>query len=235
MTTFQKPSQHVTGEEATSTHTQLWDDYEEQPTAQHQMRDLIDAYDPGYSTGDDHDGDPESRQRKRFGGVNWGAGFFGWLDTVTMAVLLTGGVLVALSRLHRTTDAFPLDAAGSHTLGTIAIAACFGVLLLAYLSGGYVAGRMSRFDGAKQGVALWVIGLMLTSGAVGAVLMLQPQTDLLSRVNLPALSAPPWAHGMGAVVVGVTALLSSLLAAAAGGALGCRYHRKVNEAAYFTG
>ena len=35
------------------------------------------------------------------------------------------------------------------------------VLFLAYLAGGYVAGRMSRFDGARQGLAVWVIGLLV--------------------------------------------------------------------------
>ena len=29
-------------------------------------------------------------------------------------------------------------------------------LLIAYFSGGYVAGRMSRFDGARQGIGVWI-------------------------------------------------------------------------------
>ena len=43
---------------------------------------------------------------------------------------------------------------------------------VAYYCGGYVAGRMARFDGVKQGVAVWVWALVIAIivtvlGAVG--------------------------------------------------------------------
>ena len=38
-----------------------------------------------------------ARQREEFGGINWGAAFFGWLVAVGVAVLLTG--LLAAARI----------------------------------------------------------------------------------------------------------------------------------------
>ena len=35
-------------------------------------------------------------------------------------------------------------------------------LAVAYFAGGYVAGRMSRFDGARQGLGTWLLGLVVT-------------------------------------------------------------------------
>ena len=35
------------------------------------------------------------------------------------------------------------------------------ILLIAYYCGGYVAGRLARFDGTKQGIAVWVWGMII--------------------------------------------------------------------------
>jgi hypothetical protein len=35
------------------------------------------------------------------------------------------------------------------------------LLLISYFAGGYVAGRMARFDGAKQGIAVWLWALIV--------------------------------------------------------------------------
>ena len=45
------------------------------------------------------------------------------------------------------------------------------ILLIAYYAGGYVAGRMSRFSGPKQGLGVWIIALLVTViVSTGAVL-----------------------------------------------------------------
>ena len=36
------------------------------------------------------------------------------------------------------------------------------MLLVAYYFGGYVAGRMARFNGPRQGLGVWLIGLVVT-------------------------------------------------------------------------
>ena len=176
------------------------------------------------------------RQRERFGGVNWGAGLFGWMVSVFVGALLLGAVAAAVTGLDLGGEMVDGQAAEPTTPGLVAAASLSAALVVAYYTGGYVAGRMSRFDGGKQGVAVWLISLLLTGAGVGAGLLLGPRLMDPDGLGLPPL-LPPVLPGdlaaMQAAVAGVTALLSSLLAAVAGGKVGCRYHRKVDDAAYF--
>ena len=175
----------------------------------------------------------EIRQRERFGGVNWGAGFFGWLVAVGMAAVLTALVGATIAALDQTVDAIPAQAESEpRTLAMVAAAVLVVVLMLSYYAGGYVAGRMSRFDGGKQGAGVWVTGLMLSTLAVGAALVFGTQYNLLDRVALPALPLSTETLGLGGVVTAVVALIGSLLAAIGGGKVGCRYHRKVDAYGY---
>ena len=50
------------------------------------------------------------------------------------------------------------DAAADNagTVGIVGAIIVAVVLLVSYYAGGYVAGRMARFDGAKQGLAVWL-------------------------------------------------------------------------------
>jgi hypothetical protein len=177
--------------------------------------------------------DGEARQRQRFGGLNWGAGFFGWLVSLAVLALLTPAVAAGVAALGKTGAVLPSSASGQgRTVGIVAAAVLVGLLVVSYYSGGYVAGRMSRFDGGKQGVGVWLIGLLVTCVALGAVLLLRPELSALLRLDLPALALPAGASGVQGVIASVAALVSSLLAAAAGGKIGCRYHRKVDNAAY---
>jgi len=173
--------------------------------------------------------DPEEQQRERFGGVNWGAGFFGWLVAVGMAVLLTGVASGVAVTLNRTVDAVSTTVESQpRTAALVAGVALVAVLMLAYYSGGYVAGRMSRFDGGKQGAGVWVTSLLLTMLAAGFALFLGAELDVVSSVDLPSLPVPADSSGPVALVAAVGALLGSLLAAVGGGKVGCRYHSKVD-------
>ena len=188
------------------------------------------AYDESGSYPEDEAEYAEVRRRERFGGLNWGAGFFGWLVAVGMAVVLTGVVGAAVTALDRTVDAIPAQALSEpRTMAVVAAAVLLVVLMLAYYAGGYVAGRMSRFDGGKQGAGVWVTGLMLTALALGAGLLFGTQYNVLDRVDLPSLPIPTEALGLGGIVTAVVALVGTLLAAIAGGKVGCRYHRKVDN------
>lgn len=175
----------------------------------------------------------EIRQRERFGGVNWGAGFFGWLVAAGMAAVLTGLVGGVVTALDRTVDAIPAQALSEpRTVAVVVAAVLVVVLMLAYFAGGYVAGRMSRFDGGKQGAGVWVTGLLLTALALGGGLVFGTQYNVLDRVDLPSLPIPTETLGLGGIITAVVALVGSLLAAIGGGKVGCRYHRKVDDAAY---
>ena len=55
-----------------------------------------------------------ARQREEFGGVNWGAAFFGWLVAVGLGALLVG-LLAAMGAAVGLTDVSATDTAGNVT------------------------------------------------------------------------------------------------------------------------
>ena len=177
----------------------------------------------------------DSEARDRFGGINWGAGFFGWLVAIGMTIILSGIVGAVLTAIGSKIDITLSDARSS--AGTIGIGAgitLLVVLMLAYFTGGYVAGRMSRFDGARQGVATWVIGLVVTLlvAALGAIA--GDQYNVFERISLPRLPLNLSELGTGGAITAVAVLLGTLLAAVVGGKVGHRYHDKVDRAAGIT-
>jgi len=89
---------------------------------------------------------------------------------------------------------------------------------------------MSRFDGARQGVAVWVIGLLITVAlaAVGAIF--GAKYNVLSQLNLPRIPVDEGSATTGGIVALVLVLLVTLGAAVLGGKAGERFHRKVDRA-----
>ncbi len=98
------------------------------------------------------------------------------------------------------------------------------VLLVSYYAGGYVAGRMSRFDGGRQGVAMWFVGLLVTIVAAALGWVAGDQYNLFDRVDVPRIPIPSDDVTLGGIVTGVLVLLGTLLAAILGGIVGRRYH-----------
>jgi hypothetical protein len=101
-------------------------------------------------------------QREEFGGVNWGAAFFGWLVAIGMAAILIAILSAAGAALGLTSVSGSAVTKNAATIGIGGGIALLILLLLAYYSGGYVAGRMSRFDGGRQGFAVWAFGILIT-------------------------------------------------------------------------
>jgi hypothetical protein len=173
-----------------------------------------------------------ARQREEFGGVNWGAAFFGWLVAVGLGALLVG-LLAAAGAAVGLTDLPANDTVGtSQEIGVGGAIALLAALAVAYFCGGYVAGRMSRFDGARQGIGAWLIGLVVTVVLAVAGALLGAEYNVLERLDLPALPVgdSEWATG-GAIALAVV-LAGSLLAAIVGGKTGEQYHRKVDRAGF---
>jgi hypothetical protein len=176
--------------------------------------------------------DAVAAQRARFGGIKWGAAFFGWLSANGLAVILVallsaGGVALGLAQGVDTAD----EAAEQvETLGIGGGIAVLVVLFLAYLAGGYVAGRMSRFDGARQGVAVWVIGLVVVLLLAAAGTILGAEYNVLQQLNLPRIPIDEGTATTAGVITLVAILLVTLLGAVLGGKLGDRFHRKVDRA-----
>ena len=170
---------------------------------------------------------------ERFGGTNLGAAFFGWLVAIGMTILLTsivGAVATAVGTSVQVNQSEAEQQAG--TIGLVAAGILLAIMLIAYYAGGYVAGRMSRFDGGRQGLAVWVIGLLVTLLAVALGVLLGTEYNLLDRVSVPRIPIPTDQLGTGGIIAALIVLVGTALAAVAGGKVGHRYHDKVDRVAY---
>lgn len=175
------------------------------------------------------------RQKERFGGIKWGAAFFGWLTAVGTAVLLTGVVALV------TQAGVTADTAADGVARGIGVAAPDGgvvnavvaaaVLFLGYLAGGYVAGRMARFSGARQGVAVWVWAVVVAVAVALVVAFSGRGVDLAAAGALLGVPADPASLTVGGIVATAIALVVGLVGAVLGGLLGMRYHRRIDRAA----
>jgi hypothetical protein len=180
--------------------------------------------------------DPAAAQearRDKFGGLNLGAAFFGWLVAIAVGILLTsivGAVAAAVGSNAQITQSQARKEAG--TIGLAAAIVLLVVLMIGYYCGGYVAGRMSRFSGTSQGLGVWLIGLLVTIVAVVLGAVFGQQYDILSRVNLPRLPVSSDAVSTGGIIAAIVVLVGTLVAALLGGSVGTHYHRRVDRAGW---
>jgi len=173
------------------------------------------------------------RQRDEFGGVNWGASFFGWLVAVGVAALLTSLLAAAGAAIGLTATTESEVTANAEELSLGGGIALLVVLMLAYYAGGYVAGRMSRFDGGRQGLGTWAIGLIVTVALAVAAVVLGSEYNVLERLNLPSLPVgSEQTLATGGVIALAAIVLGTLLAAMFGGKVGERYHKRVDRAGF---
>jgi hypothetical protein len=173
-----------------------------------------------------------ARQREEFGGVSWGAAFFGWLVAIGVGALLVGLLAAAGAAVGLTTLSESDATSNADEIGIGGAIALIAALAIAYYCGGYVAGRMSRFDGARQGIGAWFIGLVVTIVLAVAGIVLGQEYNVLEQLNLPALPVGDSELLGGGAIALVAVILGTLLAAMAGGKAGERYHRKVDRAGF---
>jgi amino acid transporter len=174
-------------------------------------------------------GDVRARQREEFGGINWGSAFFGWLVAVGIAVLLVAIISAAGAAVGLTSTSAGQAKSNASTVGIVGGILLLIVLMIAYYCGGYVAGRMSRFDGPRQGLAVWVIGLAVTIILAVAGAVLGAQYNVLQQLNLPRIPVSEGSLTTGGVIALVAIIVGTILAAIAGGKAGTRFHRKVDR------
>jgi hypothetical protein len=174
-----------------------------------------------------------ARQRDEYGGINWGAAFFGWLVAVGMTAILVSILSAAGTAIGLTKGVTGSQASGNaETIGIVGAILLLLVLVIAYYSGGYVSGRMSRFDGARQGAGAWAIGLILTLLLALAGVIFGSQYNVLSKFNAPRIPVDEGSLTTGAVVTLIVILVVSLLAAMGGGKAGERYHKKIDRTGF---
>jgi hypothetical protein len=176
--------------------------------------------------------DVRARQRAEYGGLNWGAAFFGWLVAIGMAVILLA-ILSAAGTAFGLSDVTQSDArANADTIGIVGGILLVATLVIAYYCGGYVSGRMSRFDGARQGFGTWAIGLIVTIVLAVAGAIFGSKYNVLESLNLPRIPIDEGTLTTGAAIALAAVVILTLLAAMGGGKAGERYHRKIDRLGY---
>ncbi len=173
-----------------------------------------------------------ARQKERFGGMKFGACFFGWLTATGMAVLLTGLLAAAGTGLGLATNVNPTDpgAAPIETVGLVSGLVLLVIILVSYFAGGYVAGRMARFAGAKQGLGvwLWAVIIAIVVAILGAVA--GSQFNLLANLNgFPRIPVNEGDLTTAGIITAIAVALVALIGAILGGLAGMAYHRRVDK------
>jgi hypothetical protein len=173
-----------------------------------------------------------ARQREEFGGINWGAAFFGWLVAVGLGALLVG-LLAAAGAAVGLTELSESEVTGNASeIGLGGAIALLAALSVAYFAGGYVAGRMSRFDGARQGLGAWLLGLIVTVALAVVGAILGSEYNVLEELNLPAVPVGDSELATGGALALIILVVATLVAAILGGKSGERYHRRVDRAGF---
>lgn len=170
-----------------------------------------------------------ARQHEEFGGMRLGAAFFGFLAAAGMAVILTALVVAAGAAVGVGADA-EVDSQDVSTIGTWGAVVIGVLVLVAYYCGGYVAGRMARFDGAKQGLAVWLWALVVAVVVAVLTLVAGREYNLFAQVNLfPRIPVEEGDLTTAGVVAALAAAALALVGAVVGGLVGVRFHRKVDR------
>jgi hypothetical protein len=188
-------------------------------------------------SGDTDVGSPErrgtvvdrERQRGEYGGFNLGAAFFGWLVAIGIAALLTALVSAAGAAIGLTEVSETDTAASPEALSLVGAVLIMVVLVISYFAGGYVAGRMSRFDGGRQGFGVWALALAVTVLLAIAGAIAGSEYNLFGELDLPRIPIDEGTLATGALITLLLVLALTALAAILGGKAGERYHRRVDR------
>jgi MFS family permease len=177
----------------------------------------------------DPSGRVHRRQREQFGGFSWGSAFFGWLVAVGLGALLISILSAAGAAVGLTKTSADEAASSGDTIGIVGGILLLAILLIAYYAGGYVAGRMARFDGPRQGFGVWLIGLVVTILLAVAGVVLGAKYNVLSQLNLPRIPIDEGSLTTGGLIALAAVVVGTLVAAIAGGKAGTHYHRKIDR------
>jgi hypothetical protein len=163
-------------------------------------------------------------------GFKFGAAFFGWLIAIAMSVLLLLAVSAAALGTAEVLDYTRSKAeAQAGMAGITAAAVAVLMLTIAYYIGGYVAGRLARFDGGRQGFGVWMFSLLFAVLAAGGGALLNSQYDVLDKLNRPDVSLTNSQLTTGGIAAAAALIVLTLLFAILGGKAGKRYHDKIDR------
>jgi hypothetical protein len=170
------------------------------------------------------------RERQEFGGrIQWEAVFFGLLSAIglmaSLVAMVVGGLVATDVMSFHDTAASLVDHV--MTAGGVIPAA---ILALGYLTGGYVAARMARFDGWRQGLGIWLLSVGIGVAVAITAWIAGGDLNPVKSITLPSnpIDEGPLSHS-GWIIL-AAALLVALAFALIGGILGERFHRAVDQA-----
>ncbi len=172
------------------------------------------------------------QQKQRFGGMKFGACFFGWLTATGTAVLLTAlitavGAGVGLGK-NLTATPTPDQA---QTIGLFGGIGLLVVIFIAYVCGGYVAGRMARFNGAKQGLGVWLWAIIIAIVVAVLTAVAGSKFNILGTLNgFPRIPVSEGTLTTGGIIAAIALVIVALVGAVLGGLTGMRYHRRIDRA-----
>ena len=162
---------------------------------------------------------------ERFGGIDIPASIVGMLTALSTTIILAGLVGAALGAVDYQTglEGDAKDIATWSMVGGVA------VLFVAYVIGGWAAGRMARYDGARNGFATGIWTLVLGGILAGLGAWIGSEYDVFRNVDLPQWFSTD-AFTTRAIISGVAAILAMFLGGILGGMWGERYHRRADRA-----
>ena len=167
--------------------------------------------------------------RKRFGGISFGGSLAGMLAALAATLVIGGVVGAAIGGIAFETG---LEDTVGDELAIGAVVAGIAVLFLAFAIGGWVAGRIARYNGLRNGamVGVWFLVLGATLAALGV--WAADEYNVLVQADLPNWFDRWFAADeltVGAVVSGLIAIVALFVGAMLGGLWGERYHRKADR------
>jgi hypothetical protein len=160
----------------------------------------------------------------RFGGIDIPASIVGMLTALSTTIILAGLVGAAFGAVDYQTglEGDAKDIATWSMVGGVA------VLFVAYLIGGWAAGRMARYDGPRNGFATGVWTLVLGGILAGLGAWIGTEYDVFRNVDLPQWFSTD-AFTTKAIASGVAAILAMFIGATLGGLWGERYNRRADR------
>jgi hypothetical protein len=176
----------------------------------------------------------EDRLRDMYGGVDWLASFLGLVFAIVLGALFSAVAGFVLVPFGITPD-LSVGQIGASVITGLAL---LGVLIfLTFFFGGYVAGRLARFDGGRNGamVVVWmfiVVVILALAAAIFSGFLPDGIAGVLANLLDRIMSTVDNLAGAGVVglVTAAVALLLAFLGGSLGGRLGSRYHAEIDRA-----
>ena len=167
--------------------------------------------------------------RTRFGGFDLPASVAGMMVALASTLILAGLASAVVGSLAFQTGV----TLNEEEISLGALITAGAVIFLAFLFGGWAAGRMARYNGALNGfmVAVWFLVLLVVLAALGVVA--GDVYNLFGDLQVAKASLPNWFSAdeatAGAIISSLAFVLLMVVGAVLGGVWGTRMHRRADR------